>query len=1415
MVKRVIDMKHNFNNEQLQAIDSPIDVNTIVSAGAGSGKTTTLSYKISQMLLKNDKNHIDPEKMLVLTFTNNSANDMRNKIVDTFIKEATCDEKDIIGDKLRSAHIQTFDSFCNYLVKKYSSRLKIADNFALLDGDVDKALAKNLIDKIIDEQYLINQKDRWMKSVKKFGLTDDKLVRQTIKDLYFKLQNMLPKKREDFVNDYAIRYLSDDAYYKYRKEYNQYFKDIIYYNVVKTNIYDKLKDEISGINSKKIKKTNDILSAVDSFTSELFNQCYIMDYQSIDNLEFESKSKDGLSIQELYDILLDSYSSDNAIKSIDEQYKKYENSESNLKLPTSRSRGEQKELFANLYKDSHPVSMLRDVDNDKYRYQQFKEDILLFFEIINEVETQLKEYKDKNALYTFKDIQEMTLLLLTEEENKDILKEVKDQFDFILIDEYQDTNDLQEEVINALTCNESAHVFAVGDPKQSIYAFRNSNVELFNKRVDDAKNAGKGLICMNTNYRSFKSVLDDINYLFTPYMTLDHGGVAYKDYTNQLVYGGYKEKIEKEERSDPLNKGIVRILCQDNGGKPLKSVQSYNECMAIISDIKYKVEKLNYKYSDFYILVRTKSKFDLYKKYFNENDIPLNCMVKENLQDFDSIKLILSILKLVSHFIKIDSGIKSECCIKHCYLSIARSYAFDIDDSKALNYVDSISNDEQLSNLLDDEIFNLVNEFIKDNKHSTFTTLFSNLINKFHVIEKLYSTSDLQQNIDNIEYLYSLIVSKTNAGEGISEFIDLFDQFDKQNVTVSSSSNYKSVNAVSLMTIHASKGLEAKIVYLPVSLNGISVPQHSEDAEYKCSKSMGTEYDENGKLVKDGMILLFNDYAYEYEDVNTKKKIKTETLESAPLDLYLDKYQPMDKNSDKDEQVRLNYVALTRAKEAIYFVGNDYEKEMTNKTKESIYGILDYAEHSEKFTNPFIKYFNDNYKDYKYLLDKIDEIEKQKKIYRSELNNSIKGNQKGINKETTKAVNELFNSYADKKLDEAITRIKIEILKLVFIDLQKELNNQYYIYIRKGRERDFVISFYNHSTIDNIKTENEIVQELNKEKAFVSELSRLQGSSDDEIDDDETDSLDDQSNNGDTTCDTPENDLYNKALKYFTDIGFKESKIGILDENDCDVMINVSASNLDDEKKYYVSAVYSLLSFLHPHVLEGENIFYTSYRNETTYNDKREVLYEDKIINYPKFYKDRGVETEAQSKEIQLPTVNDIEVSDEQLTFEDKVKRKASDHEFEQDNDKSDDVTGLGSRLHLYMQNVNFTSRDTSFIKDKHERDVIDGVLKIDFLKNVCERENDKKGATFVFGKEVKLYSKELDNFVVIDLLLKLNDDYIIVDYKTKDISNPAYDKQLNSYKDALSSILKSKGIKSNIKMYLLSLVNKTTREVK
>ena len=438
-----------FTEEQQLAIDME-GTNILVSAGAGSGKTAVLTERVLRKL--KEGTHIN--ELLILTFTNKAALEMKERVRKKLKENELMDELDLLD----SSYITTFDAYSLALVKKYADTIHLSSNITIAESSILDLAKKEILDEIFLDYYDKCPND-FLNLITKFCLKDDKTIKKRILELDSTLDLKLNK--AEFIDTYISKYYSDEVIDNYIKEYLELLSK------KKENIID-LYEEVRSVASDKYLNDLDVAFKpfVDSDTT----------YQSM---------------------------RDNLVE----------------KLPTSRKGKEDvsKESLENLktllneFKD---LVIYESIEDIKTSIVKTKEYISIILELVKELDKRFTLYKKENNYYTFMDIEKLAITLVRD--NLEIREEVGNSFKEILIDEYQDTNDIQETFISYISHD---NVYMVGDIKQSIYRFRNANPSIFKDKYDNyKKEIGGRVIDLAKNFRSRREVLDDINHFFSHIM---------------------------------------------------------------------------------------------------------------------------------------------------------------------------------------------------------------------------------------------------------------------------------------------------------------------------------------------------------------------------------------------------------------------------------------------------------------------------------------------------------------------------------------------------------------------------------------------------------------------------------------------------------------------------------------------------------------------------------------------------------------------------------------------------------------------------------------------------------------------------------------------------------------------------------
>ncbi len=801
--------------------------NIIVSAGAGSGKTAVLSERVLQKVLQGTSIN----EFLIMTFTNAAAKEMKDRIRKKLKKEHLEDQVNLID----SAYITTFDSFSLSLVKKYHYLLNMPKNISITDASLLTILKKKIMEEVFEEYYLRNDDEKFREFIHHFCTKDD----DKLKKLLIKLSDTLDMRMD--ADYYLENYISN------------YYQDKIINDNIK-QFYQEIKLLIGTM-----EEDMDILSHhLDSDTTEKF-------YQKLNPL-FYSKNYDEV-IQNIPDAR-------------------------SLQLPRNLEDEEAKEIKTKMGSTLTSIKEMCICDNSdqiKKELKATKEDVEIILTIIKKYRTRLQKAKKEENKNSFLDISKLAIQLV--EENEEIREELKSSFKEIMLDEYQDTNDIQEYFVSLIS---NHNVYMVGDIKQSIYRFRNANPYIFKNKYDEYTIGKEGLkIDLLKNFRSRDEVLNNINLIFNDLMDDRIGGADYKT-SHQMVFGNfsYHKEGKTEQNYD------FEIFSYDDIDSNF--TKSEKEIFLIGEDIKKKIKshylifdkdekiKREVSYRDFVILLDRSSDFDLYKKIFEYLNIPLTLYKEEEVKNHNDIFLIKNILKMIQAIDKEEY--KEE--FQYCFFSLGRSFLFHIDDEVLFDYF-------YKENFKDSVIFEKCLKLYDYYYEISFKAFFLKLLEIFQWEEKLITIGNVEIGRKRLEYFYNLAESLENIGKTAEDFIAYLEEILESEDKVSFSLNHSDSNSVKIMTIHKSKGLEYPICYFAGFTKEFSFKELNDPILYSNHLGIITPY--------------FQEYK---KDTIYKMLLTSET-----------------KQEEISEKIRLLYVALTRAKEKIIMVLPDMD---TTKGKQVI-----------------------------------------------------------------------------------------------------------------------------------------------------------------------------------------------------------------------------------------------------------------------------------------------------------------------------------------------------------------------------------------------------------------------------------------------------------------------------------------------
>ena len=837
--------------------------NILVSAAAGSGKTFVLTRRVMH-LLKDEGYSLD--NMVILTFTDLAAKEMKDRI----IKALKAFDDPRLKEELShidEANISTFDSFCHkFLIENivYSSFSK---EFNIGDPAIFDMMANKFVDEMLDN-YIKDNKEEFKNVIKITEADSKKDIKDIILNVYDALLNY--KDPLQVADDYINNFYPEEEIHKLIDITDPFLR-----TKIKTLIRLCDIDCVEGtkvVFDRYIEYFNEILDA--QGFKELI-QVFLRDIPRQENGKHLVCRKTGATDSEKEDL-------EDRIDKIKNTFK------------------ECKEI-ADQFAD---FNMLAESLQNDFNVET------LIMSFVRELIVKMNEFKKEYSLYSFQDIEIECINILSKHE--EIRNRYKSKIKEFLIDEYQDTNDIQEELISLISNN---NVVVVGDIKQSIYRFRNANPSLFNEKLnkygDDNNEAGKK-IELAMNFRSRKEeVLDVSNKIFGK---LSKDPEVESDFFKDLMECGNKDyeleepienkfkiieyqKDEKTKKSNEYELLATDILNRVNSKQLVYDKDKFrkNEKGEDVPGAYREIE-----FSDIMVLCRTQGKFEQLKKVFEDYGIPSVVIADEEYSSSEEIIFLKNALKIV-YLLSINE-VDTENFVK-TLLSLLRSFVIKEDDNKIIEFIaDSRGMLEKFEFYFKDLYDNLNDLLNIYNQYGT-SFLFNEIVNRFNIYKEIQSLNKKESREIKISILIDQIKVYVKSGMSLKYIIDYFDYLKvNRTETMQRLGTFDDLKCVKIMTMHKSKGLEAPLVYI-IGLNGKFAPwQHL--GYY--SRDLGICFDDTLKH---------------------KLFLKKETKETN-IELY-----------------RLLYVAITRPRESLTLFNQEGFRECKNDIYSfgSLMDMLNYA----------------------------------------------------------------------------------------------------------------------------------------------------------------------------------------------------------------------------------------------------------------------------------------------------------------------------------------------------------------------------------------------------------------------------------------------------------------------------------------
>ena len=936
-------MATSWTKEQQSVIDLR-NRNLLISAAAGSGKTAVLVERIIKMVT-DTKNPVDIDKLCVVTFTNAAAAEMKERIL-LALNNALDEDSDNEHLKkqislVHTAKITTIDSFCLDIVRNNFNSIDIDPSFRIADPDEAGLVKADVMENMLEDYYeegkpeFIDFVETYSSGNKVSGLED------IIDNLYtFSTSHPWPK---IWLN--KCREL-------YEIKNDEEFENTAFANDIKISVKSILKDARRMLNTA-LRISREAMGPLP------YEETLLSD---IDNIDILEKAK---TVAELSDIF--SQLSFGKLKRVvtknSNVYDEY------LKDRAKTLRDSAKALVESIRSDyfAQPLSTsIEDIKNSASAVNMLIDLVLDFTDRFE------KKKKEKN-IADFADIEHMALNVLIQPKNKNadamessnnvkensnnieetdskkqaydeeftytaVADEMSKNFSEILIDEYQDSNLVQDYIMKSISRERfdmPNNIFMVGDVKQSIYKFRLARPELFMEKYDTYTDteSDNQKIELRKNFRSRSNVLSSINYIFYKIMKNEVGSVDYTESVALYTGASYPEFEDKEwaktkillldtdeeilnnddnsEIKVKLNKKEDADITEsgsDNEDEELTKAEKEarlvaNEIIAMMSGkIKAQVtdkvtgELRDVRYSDIVILLRSQRGYaETFVKVLTDAGIPAFSEQKSGYFDAIEVATILNFIRIIDNPVQdipLTAVMKSQIIgITVNELAIMRTECKDGNMYNCMMWYKDNGKNKDIKRKLN-KLANYINEYSKRAIYTDIHILIKEIMVEtgyYNYVTAMPSGIKRKGNLD-------MLVEKAKAYEstsfrGLFNFVRYIEQLKKYNVDYGEASESgESDNIVRLMTIHKSKGLEFPVVFLS-----------------GCGKQFNSS-DTRGSLVIHPDLGIGTDY------IDYEERVKTATLYKKAIASRL-------KEEVLGEELRVLYVALTRAREKLYITG--------------------------------------------------------------------------------------------------------------------------------------------------------------------------------------------------------------------------------------------------------------------------------------------------------------------------------------------------------------------------------------------------------------------------------------------------------------------------------------------------------------
>ena len=879
--------------EQIEAIYTA-GQNILVSASAGSGKTFVMAERILDQLARG----VEISQLFISTFTVKAATELKERLekkISQQIQETDdVDLKQHLGRQLAdlpNAAIGTMDSFTQKFLGQHGYLIDIAPNFRILQNESEQLLLKNeVFHQVFEEHYQSENKEKFSRLVKNFAGRgkDERGLRQQVYKIYDFLQSTSSPQK--WLNESFLKGFGEADFANEKEKLTEQIKQALW-DLESFFRYHLDNDAKEFPKATYLEAVQQVLDEISSLNQESDSQAY---QAVLARIVAISKEKNGRALA-------------NSSRKAD------------LKPLADAYNDERKVQFAKLGQLADQITIL----DYQERYHVDTWDLAKTFQnFMSDFVEAYRERKRQENAFEFADISHFTIEIL--ENFPQVREAYQERFHEVMVDEYQDTNHIQERMLELLSNGHNR--FMVGDIKQSIYRFRQADPQIFNEKFQRyAQNPQEGkLILFKENFRSSSEVLSATNDVFGRLMDQEVGEINY-DSMHQLVFANTKLT------PNPDNKAEFLLYDKDDSEQEEEESQTdtklTGEMRLVLKEILKLHQEKDVAFKEIALLTSSRSRNDQILLALSEYGIPVKTDGEQNnyLQSLE-VQVMLDTLRVIHNPLQ-----------DYALVALMKSPMFSFDEDELARLSLQKAEDKVQENLYE-KLVNAQKQATSQKEliHSTLAeklNQFMDILDSWRLYAKTHSLYDLIWMIYNDRFYYDYVGALPNGParqanlyalalradqfeksnfKGLSRFIRMIDQVLEAQHDLASVAVAPPKDAVELMTIHKSKGLEFPYVFILNMDQDFNKQDSMSDVILSRQNGLGVKY-----------IAKVETGAVEAHYPKTiKLSIPSLTYTQNEKELQLASYS---------EQMRLLYVAMTRAEKKLYLVGKGSREKLEAK----------------------------------------------------------------------------------------------------------------------------------------------------------------------------------------------------------------------------------------------------------------------------------------------------------------------------------------------------------------------------------------------------------------------------------------------------------------------------------------------------